>query len=39
MLDHGQRVAFGPRDEVLRKVVANHSQIQASAGSGAGGLR
>ncbi|MGI3166734.1 type I secretion system permease/ATPase [Pseudooceanicola sp. 200-1SW] len=39
MLDQGQRVAFGPRDEVLRKVVANHSQITATtARGGTGGL-
>ncbi|SNY35675.1 type I secretion system ABC transporter, PrtD family [Pseudooceanicola antarcticus] len=38
MLDHGQRVAFGPRDEVLRRVVQNHDQIR-SANAGAGGIR
>ncbi|MBI6630251.1 type I secretion system permease/ATPase [Pontibaca salina] len=27
MLEHGARVAFGPRDEVLKKVVRNHSEI------------
>lgn len=36
MLDHGQRVAFGPRDEVLRKVVQNHDQIRGAA---TGGIR
>ncbi|MFW2541131.1 type I secretion system permease/ATPase [Primorskyibacter sp. 2E107] len=34
MLDGGNNVAFGPRDEVLRKVVQNHQQIQRSAGQG-----
>ncbi|MBR9765781.1 MAG: type I secretion system permease/ATPase [Rhodobacteraceae bacterium] len=37
MLDHGQRVAFGPRDEVLRKVVQNHEHIRGATGTG--GLR
>ena len=27
MLDHGQRVAFGPREEVLKAMVQNHQQI------------
>lgn len=27
MLRNGQQAAFGPRDEVLRKIVANHGQI------------
>ena len=41
MLDNGQRVAFGPRDEVLRRVVANHEQIRGTGTQGgpAGGLR
>ncbi|MGR3453812.1 type I secretion system permease/ATPase [Pseudooceanicola sp.] len=37
MLDNGTRVAFGPKDEVLRKVVANHQQIQHTGNPG--GLR
>lgn len=34
MLEGGTRVAFGPKDEVLRDVVANHKQIQTSKGLG-----
>jgi ATP-binding cassette subfamily C protein len=34
MLDNGQRVAFGPKEEVLRQVVQNHEQIQQSRGGG-----
>lgn len=30
MLDHGARVAFGPRDEVLRQMVQNHEEITQS---------
>ncbi|MEM7710561.1 MAG: type I secretion system permease/ATPase [Pseudomonadota bacterium] len=30
MLDHGARTAFGPRQEVLSKVVKNHEQITRS---------
>jgi ATP-binding cassette subfamily C protein len=30
MLDHGARVAFGPRDEVLRQMVQNHEEIAKS---------
>ncbi|WP_010138936.1 type I secretion system permease/ATPase [Oceanicola sp. S124] len=37
MLDNGQRVAFGPRDEVLRRVVQNHEQIRGATGTA--GLR
>lgn len=37
MLESGSRVAFGPKDEVLRSVVQNHEQIQKS--SGPGGVR
>ena len=36
VLDNGQRAAFGPRDEVLRKAVQNHQQIRASKGKGGG---
>lgn len=34
MLESGQRVAYGPKDEVLRKVVQNHQQIAQSTGGG-----
>ncbi|MCC5968952.1 MAG: type I secretion system permease/ATPase [Pararhodobacter sp.] len=27
MIDHGTQTAFGPRDEVLRKVVRNHTDL------------
>ncbi|WP_425098069.1 type I secretion system permease/ATPase [Tropicibacter sp. S64] len=37
MLENGNAVAFGPRDEVLKKVVQNHQQIRQS--SGLGGVR
>ncbi len=30
MLEHGTRVAFGPREEVLRKMVSNHGEIAAN---------
>lgn len=30
MLEGGNRKAFGPRDEVLRKVTTNHRQLQAA---------
>ncbi|WP_432689808.1 type I secretion system permease/ATPase [Pseudooceanicola sp. C21-150M6] len=36
MLEAGTRVAFGPRDDVLKNVVQNHRQVIAG---GAGGLR
>lgn len=36
MLDNGSRVAFGPRDEVLKEVLKNHDQVRAG---GQGGLR
>ena len=36
VLDGGVRTAFGPKDEVLRDMVANHQQIQQSAGKGGG---
>ena len=34
MLEGGARIAFGPKDDVLREVVANHKQIQQSKGPG-----
>ncbi|MCA0941593.1 type I secretion system permease/ATPase [Yangia mangrovi] len=34
MLEHGARVAFGPKDEVLRAQVKNHEQITRHAGPG-----
>ncbi|MFW2589220.1 type I secretion system permease/ATPase [Sagittula sp. SSi028] len=34
MLEAGQRVAFGPKDEVLQQMVKNHQQIQKSAAPG-----
>lgn len=34
VLDHGSRAAFGPKDEVLRKMVSNHEQLQQSAAMG-----
>ena len=34
MLEGGARVAFGPKDEVLRQVVQNHKQIQTASGTG-----
>jgi len=34
VLDHGARAAFGPKDEVLRKMVANHEQLQKTAAMG-----
>ncbi|MDA7425083.1 type I secretion system permease/ATPase [Thalassococcus lentus] len=34
MLEGGARAAFGPRDEVLQKVVQNHQQIRKSAKPG-----
>jgi len=37
MLDNGTRVAFGPKNEVLRKMVSNHEEIQQA--SGPGGVR
>lgn len=30
MLENGARVAYGPKDDVLREVVQNHKQIQSS---------
>ncbi|WP_372886042.1 type I secretion system permease/ATPase [Shimia sp.] len=34
MLEDGQRRAFGPRDEVLKEIVANHQAIRKSTGQG-----
>lgn len=34
VLDGGARTAFGPRDEVLKKMVANHQDIQRAQGPG-----
>lgn len=34
MLDHGSRVAFGPKDKVLREVVQNHENLTKSAAMG-----
>lgn len=34
MLEGGARVAFGPKDEVLREVVKNHQQIQQTGDKG-----
>ncbi|MCA0997359.1 type I secretion system permease/ATPase [Alloyangia pacifica] len=34
MLEHGARVAYGPKDEVLRAQVKNHEQITRHAGPG-----
>ncbi|MEL6607935.1 MAG: type I secretion system permease/ATPase [Pseudomonadota bacterium] len=36
MLDQGQRVAFGPKEEVLRERVQNFRQISANRGKGGG---
>ena len=38
VLENGQRAAFGPRDEVLRRVVRNQQQIRESRGK-TGGVR
>ena len=37
VLDAGVRVAFGPRDEVLQKVLSNHDAVQAGLSQGDGG--
>ncbi len=34
VLDSGARAAFGPKDDVLREMVANHKTIQNSTGQG-----
>ena len=36
VLDGGMRKAFGPRDEVLREMVKNHSEITNSTGQSGG---
>jgi ATP-binding cassette subfamily C protein len=36
VLENGQRAAFGPRDEVLRRVVQNQQQIRDSKGKSGG---
>lgn len=34
VLDNGARAAFGPKDQVLREMVANHEQLQKTAAMG-----
>lgn len=34
VLENGNRTAFGPKDEVLQKMVQNHQQISQNAGPG-----
>jgi ATP-binding cassette, subfamily C, bacterial len=34
VLEEGARRAFGPRDQVLREMVKNHSEITRTAGPG-----
>ncbi|MFZ7093445.1 type I secretion system permease/ATPase [Primorskyibacter sp. 2E233] len=34
MLEGGNRVAFGPKEEVLKKMVQNHQQIKQAVGHG-----
>jgi ATP-binding cassette subfamily C protein len=34
VLEDGMRRAFGPRDQVLKEMVKNHSDIVRSAGPG-----
>ena len=36
VIENGARRAFGPKDDVLREMVANAEQIQRTAGTGAG---
>ena len=36
VLDQGARQAFGPRDEVLKKMVKNHAEIAQASGRGGG---
>lgn len=33
-LEHGQKRSFGPKDEVLKEVLRNHSEVRTSAGPG-----
>jgi len=34
VLDHGTRAAFGPKDKVLREMVANHEELTKTAAMG-----
>jgi len=34
MLDQGTRVAFGPKDQVLRDMVSNHQELQKTTTMG-----
>ena len=34
VLDLGARRAYGPRDEVLKEVLANYKEVRQSAGPG-----
>lgn len=34
VLENGVRIGFGPRDDVLREIVRNHSEIARNAGPG-----
>jgi ATP-binding cassette, subfamily C, bacterial len=34
IMENGQRLAFGPRDDVLRAHLRNHTQVVASTGAG-----
>lgn len=34
VMDQGTRVAFGPKDKVMRDMVSNHEQLQKSASMG-----
>ncbi|MCE6958495.1 type I secretion system permease/ATPase [Cereibacter sphaeroides] len=34
VMDHGAKVAFGPRDQVLRDMVRNHTELVKNAGPG-----
>lgn len=36
VIENGARRAFGPKDEVLREMVANAEQIRKTAGTGTG---
>jgi ATP-binding cassette subfamily C protein len=37
MLEEGRVLSFGPKEEVLRRMVQNHSEITKQAGKGEGG--